>query len=868
MFRKLRVGARILIALFLALSLMLVIGGVGFVTGRDLTAHLAEVSDVRLPSVNALWAVDQAVTGAASHLNALLLPGADEAVRKRATSGFRDAQQRIDDGSYAFAAVPHSAATQKQWQEATDKLEAWRALARKVSTIARNDGGAGFAEAGSKKAELLEQTRTAEVEVDTALATLIAAAGEEASAGTRAGHAAARRGAVAVIAAIAVGAVLMTFFGLGLARAIQRTVAALVTETTKLRDAVLAGQLQVRGELADLDGEFRPIVAGMNETMDAFAAPIRMTVETVRRIGRGDVPARIGEVYRGDFEVIKASLNDCIDAINALLSDVGMLAAAGVEGRLSTRVDATRHQGDFRRIVQGVNDTLDAVVGPLSVAASAVDRISRGDIPEEISADYQGDFELLKRSLNTCIRAIRSLVEDARELAEGAVAGKLSVRADAGRHQGEFRAIVQGVNEALEAVVGPLRVMAEYMERISHGEIPPRRKGEVRGDIVAMQASVNRCLDSLAALVADAERLAEAAVKGQLSSRADLSRHEGAFRGALDGVNRTLDAVVAPVVDAAGVLKRLAERDLGARVVTHYHGDHGRIAASVNSAAQALHDALRQVAQAVEQVSSAATQIAASSQSVAAGASEQAASLDTTGSALASVAGGTRQTAEGAQQADRLAQGARSTAAEGASAVEHLQSAMVRIKASAEGTAQIIRDINDIAFQTNLLALNAAVEAARAGDAGRGFAVVAEEVRSLALRSKKAATKTEERIRQSVQEASQGEAAAQRVAAKLGEIAGSVGQVTDLVARIAAAASEQSLGIEKVTQAVREMDRVTQQNAASAEESSSTACELSGQAEELAAMVASFRLEEARPGDALAGRRAEQTMGRASPQPA
>jgi methyl-accepting chemotaxis protein len=152
-------------------------------------------------------------------------------------------------------------------------------------------------------------------------------------------------------------------------------------------------------------------------------------------------------------------------------------------------------------------------------------------------------------------------------------------------------------------------------------------------------------------------------------------------------------------------------------------------------------------------------------------------------------------------------------------------------------------NVSEIAFQTNLLALNAAVEAARAGEAGRGFAVVAEEVRSLALRAKEAATKTEDLIRQSVKEAGEGEQAARHVAGKLGEIVEGIGKVTDIVAEIAAAAKDQAAGIQQVTLAVGEMDKVTQQNAASAEESSSAASELSSQAEELAAMIGSFQLE-------------------------
>ena len=103
--------------------------------------------------------------------------------------------------------------------------------------------------------------------------------------------------------------------------------------------------------------------------------------------------------------------------------------------------------------------------------------------------------------------------------------------------------------------------------------------------------------------------------------------------------------------------------------------------------------------------------------------------------------------------------------------MEQMTGAMAKIRASAEGTSEIIKDINEIAFQTNLLALNAAVEAARAGEAGRGFAVVAEEVRSLALRAKEAASKTEELIRESVKQAGEGELTARHVDGKLGEIA-------------------------------------------------------------------------------------------------
>ena len=74
----------------------------------------------------------------------------------------------------------------------------------------------------------------------------------------------------------------------------------------------------------------------------------------------------------------------------------------------------------------------------------------------------------------------------------------------------------------------------------------------------------------------------------------------------VEGINRTLDSVVAPVNEATGVLEKLARRDLRARMTGSYRGDNARIQEALNETAAALHDALAQVAEAVEQVSSAA----------------------------------------------------------------------------------------------------------------------------------------------------------------------------------------------------------------------------------------------------------------------
>ncbi|MCK6413933.1 MAG: MCP four helix bundle domain-containing protein, partial [Azonexus sp.] len=272
-------------------------------------------------------------------------------------------------------------------------------------------------------------------------------------------------------------------------KSMQTSLRNMAEEAGRLQKAAIAGQLSTRADVSLYQGEYAKIIGGINATLDAVIGPLNVAAGYVDRIARGDVPPRISDAYNGDFNTLKNNLNTCIDAINKLISDAGMLAQAAVAGQLSTRADATQHQGDFRRIVEGVNNTLDAVIGPLNVAASYVDRIAKGDIPHKITDSYNGDFNAIKNNLNTCIDAISKLVADARLLSAAAVAGKLDTRADAAQHQGDFRRIVEGVNDTLDAVVSPIQDVQRVMTAMAAGDMTQTISKSYQGDFATLKDS-------------------------------------------------------------------------------------------------------------------------------------------------------------------------------------------------------------------------------------------------------------------------------------------------------------------------------------------------------------------------------------------
>jgi methyl-accepting chemotaxis protein len=349
-------------------------------------------------------------------------------------------------------------------------------------------------------------------------------------------------------------------------------------------------------------------------------------------------------------------------------------------------------------------------------------------------------------------------------------------------------------------------------------------------------------METIKNLIKEMDILTKSAMDGKLEVRGNAETFKGAYQEIIQGVNKTLDAVVGPINEASTALVLVANKDMTSRMKGDYKGDHAKIKESLNLAVENLDKALQQVAIGAEQVASASVQVSTGGQSLSQGASEQASSLEEVSSNLQEMSSMTKQNAINAREAKGVADQARYSADKGAESMNLMSLAINKIKTSSDSTAKIVKTIDEIAFQTNLLALNAAVEAARAGDAGKGFAVVAEEVRNLAMRSAEAAKNTANLIEEAVKNSENGVNINAEVLKNFQEITERTNKVSQVVAEIAAASDQQDQGIGQINKAVEQMNQVTQQNAANAEESASAAEEMSSQSEEMRSMVAGFRL--------------------------
>ncbi|WP_054847304.1 methyl-accepting chemotaxis protein [Methanoculleus chikugoensis] len=232
----------------------------------------------------------------------------------------------------------------------------------------------------------------------------------------------------------------------------------MVADTERLTRAAAAGNLALRADIAGHRGDFRAILEGVNDLLDAIVDPMEVTADYINRIGRGEIPEKITAEYRGDFNKIKESLNLCIDGL------AGLAEADHVLQRMAVNDHTVRMTGQYRGgIYAEVATAVNAVQDRVNYVADTVEMLSRGDLSRLDHYRQLGGRSEQDRLVPGFIRtfeALQALVKDTDVLTQAARKGDLGKRADTAKHEGgEYRTIVEGVNETLDTIVVPFKKM-------------------------------------------------------------------------------------------------------------------------------------------------------------------------------------------------------------------------------------------------------------------------------------------------------------------------------------------------------------------------------------------------------------------------
>jgi methyl-accepting chemotaxis protein len=546
---------------------------------------------------------------------------------------------------------------------------------------------------------------------------------------------------------------------------------------------------------------------------------------------------------------------------------INELIDGALNGMLSVRTQPEElEEGMYKKIAEGLNQVLEALVKPMSMAAKNIGDISQGIIPERITEEYKGDFNTLKKNLNVSIGVLNGLITSQQLMSEEHGKGNTDWLIDVDRFQGAYKNVAQGINDMVLGHIEMNKKAMDCVKEFGEGNFDaplekfPGKKAFVNDTIEQVRAN-------LKALIVDTDLLVQATLEGRLDTRADVSRHQGDYRRIVKGINDTLDAIVNPINEVVWVMGALAKRDLTEKITTNYQGTFARLCDNVNVSVDNLAQAILTIREATDSINTAAKEISAGNADLSHRTEQQAASLEETASSMEELASTVKQNAENAKQANHMALSAADVAVKGGNVVQQVVDTMHAINESSRKIVDIISVIDGIALQTNILALNAAVEAARAGEQGRGFAVVASEVRNLAQRSAAAAKEIKGLIGDSVEKVEDGSQQVLEAGKTMDEIVSSVKRVTDIMSQIAAASVEQSSGIDQVNTAVAQMDEVTQQNAALVEQAAAAAESLEEQAATLSETVGQFRLDGVTGGRNTGSSRRRTVMPSAAQKP-
>lgn len=324
MFAQFKLAHKIIAGFALIIVLLIINMIVTFSNLNKVVSVYDEIPETMVPSVVSILEMSLAKEKVQYGLRGLLLSVYKGDVRIAQYKMIEDGFAKYDANRAIFEKLPNTPEEEVIWKQFVEDEKVWRANIDSFIKGQKQRDASGQETVDEGILKDAASIRAAYAKMDDDTNKLIALNHEKVAAANHTADqdASDTKTLMTVFLLVIVGVSLVIAFFIS--REVIVIIQSMMDEVAVVNKAANNGDLKVRGNVQKINFEFRPIIQGFNDVIDAFYRPIDETMTIMEKIEKGDLTERVKGEYKGDFAKLKETINNSLNSLDGVLGDVAI----------------------------------------------------------------------------------------------------------------------------------------------------------------------------------------------------------------------------------------------------------------------------------------------------------------------------------------------------------------------------------------------------------------------------------------------------------------------------------------------------------------------------------------------------------------